>query len=113
MLISGRDALGTTTVLAPFEVAPINVGPQALARHSAERFAVQVDAELFPQILAGADGLAEVSDGRAATLRERVLLFRGKGVEVGAQSVHGSILLLSNVKSRTVRYRLVLCHEVL
>ena len=75
---------------------PIDIGPQLLAAHRAQRFALNVDAGLGTYLLPDRDSLAEVTDGRFAPPRETIAGIRIKCVEVCKKWVHASILPFSN-----------------
>lgn len=70
------------------QVGPVHVGAQVFAAHSTAGLPVYLDAQAFTQALPLADGLAQVSLGRVATLYKPLSRCFLQAVEIGEEFFH-------------------------
>lgn len=88
--------LGRSFAASHAQIGPVHVGAQVFAAHSAAGLPVYLDAQAFTQALPLADGLAQVSLGRVATLYKPLSRCFLQAIEIGEEFFHAQILPSGN-----------------
>ena len=85
------------------QILPIEAWKKALAAQNAPAFTLQMDAQLYAELLLCGDRFSQVSHAGFATCSERLALSGREASQVVQDLLHWRILLHGNTKANTLR----------